>query len=85
MSKENLQRAASDAKAKGVVVKEVNISAKKHSGDFAAAVNSGVGRYACRRSFSGVVTGIDGLIYQSASQENLAAEGRTPFIRSVLF
>ena len=27
-----------------------------------------------------MVSGIDGLIYQSASQENLRGQGRTPFI-----
>ena len=32
-----------------------------------------------------MATGIDGLIYQSASTQNLAGQGRTPFIASLNF
>ena len=77
LRKEILQRAASDAKAKGVVVKEVDISAK-YSGDFAAAVKAGLDGTPAAGRLAVMVTGIDGLIYQSASQENLAGEGQRP-------
>lgn len=84
LRKEILQRAAADAKAKGVVVKEVDISAK-YSGDFATAVRAGLDGTPAAGRLAVMVTGIDGLIYQSASQENLAGEGRTPFIARLNF
>jgi tetratricopeptide (TPR) repeat protein len=84
LRKEILQRAAADAKAKGVVVKEVDISSK-YSGDFVAAIKAGLDGTPAAGRLAVMVTGIDGLIYQSASQENLAGEGRTPFIARLNF
>jgi len=84
LRKEILQRAAADAKARGVVVKEVDISSK-YSGDFAAAVKEGLDGTPAAGRLAVMVTGIDGLIYQSASQENLGGEGRTPFIARLNF
>jgi tetratricopeptide (TPR) repeat protein len=84
LRKEILQRAATDAKAKGVAVKEVDISSK-YSGDFVAAIKAGLDGAPAAGRLAVMVTGIDGLIYQSASQENLAREGRTPFIARLNF
>jgi tetratricopeptide (TPR) repeat protein len=84
LRKEILQRAASDAKTMGIVVKEVDISAK-YSGDFAAAVKAGLDGTPAAGRLAVMVTGIDGLIYHSASQENLGGEGRTPFIARLNF
>jgi tetratricopeptide (TPR) repeat protein len=84
LRKEILQRVAVDAKAKGVAVKEVDISSN-YSGDFVAAVKAGLDGAPGAGRLAVMVTGIDGLIYQSASQENLAGEGRTPFIARLNF
>jgi len=74
-----LQRVSTDAAAKGVTVKEVDISSN-YSGDFVAAVTTQLDGFPPGSRMAVMLDGIDGLIYQSASQKNLAGEGRTPFI-----
>jgi tetratricopeptide (TPR) repeat protein len=84
LRKEILQRVSADAAAKGVTVKEVDISSTYY-GDFAAAVKAQLDGLATGARIAGMVSGIDGLIYQSASRENLQGEGRTPFIARLNF
>ena len=84
LRKEILQRVSTDAAAKGVTVKEVDISSN-YSGDFVAAVKAQLDRLPTGSRMAVMVTGIDGLIYQSASQENLRGEGRTPFVARLNF
>ena len=84
LRKEIIQRATTDAARIGVTVKEVDISST-YSGNFAAAVTAGLDGAINVSRLAVMVTGIDGLIYQSASAENLAGEGRTPFIASLNF
>jgi tetratricopeptide (TPR) repeat protein len=84
LRKEILQRAATDAAAKGVTVKEVDISSN-YSGDFIAAVKAQLDGLPTGSRMVVMLNGIDGLIYQSASQGNLLGEGRTPFIARLNF
>ena len=84
LRKEVIQRATTDAARLGVTVKEVDISTS-YSGNFAAAVKAGLNGSINVSRLAVMVTGIDGLIYQSASAENLAGQGRTPFIASLNF
>ena len=84
LRKEILKRVATDATAKGVEVKEVDISSN-HSRDFVAAVKARLDGLPDGSRMAVMLTGIDGLIYQSASQENLQGEGRTPFIARLNF
>src|ERR1039458_669910 len=76
---EILRLVSADAAIKGVTVKEVNISSN-YSGDFVAAVRAKLDVLTTGSRMAVMLTGIDGLIYQSASRENLQGEGRTPFI-----
>ena len=84
LRKEILQRVATDAAAKGVTVKEVDISSN-YSSDFVAAVKAQLDGLPTGSRMAVMLNGIDGLIYQSASQENLLGEGRTPFIARLNF
>jgi tetratricopeptide (TPR) repeat protein len=84
LRKEILQRVSTDAAAKGVTVKEVDISSN-YSRDFVAAIKAQLDGFPTVGRMAVMLTGIDGLIYQSASQENLAGEGRTPFIARLNF
>jgi tetratricopeptide (TPR) repeat protein len=84
LRKQILERVATDAGMKGVVVKEVDISSK-YSGDLVAAVKAGLDGAPPTGRLAVMVTGIDGLIYQAASRENLAGEGRTPFVARLNF
>ena len=84
LRKEILQRVSTDAAAKGVTVKEVDISSN-YSGDFVAAVKTQLDGLPTGSRMAVMLNGIDGLIYQSASQENLLGEGRTPFIARLNF
>ena len=84
LRKEILQRIATDAAAKGVTVKEVDISSN-YSSDFVAAVKAQLDGLPTGNRMAVMLNGIDGLIYQSASQENLLGEGRTPFIARLNF
>jgi len=84
LRKEILQRVSADAVAKGVTVKEIDISSN-YSGDFVAAVKAQLDGFPTGARMAVMLTGIDGLIYQSASQENLQGEGRTPFIARLNF
>ncbi len=84
LRKEILQRVSADAAAKGVTVKVVDIFSN-YSRDFVAAVKTQLDGFPTGARMAVMVTGIDGLIYQSASQENLAGEGRTPFIARLNF
>jgi len=84
LRKEIIQRATADARRFGVTVKEVNISSN-YSGDFAAAVKTGLNGMIGNSRPAVMVTGIDGLIYRSATTENLVGHGRTPFIASLNF
>jgi tetratricopeptide (TPR) repeat protein len=81
---EILQRVATDAQAKGVTVKVVDISSN-YADDFVAAIKAGLDGTPVTAHLAVMVTGIDGLIYQSASQANLAGEGRTPFTARLNF
>ena len=84
LRKEILQRVSADAAAKGVTVNEVDISSS-YSGDFVAAIKAQLGGLPPGSRMAVMLIGIDGLIYQSASQENLVGEGRTPFIARLNF
>ncbi|MBZ5671121.1 MAG: tetratricopeptide repeat protein [Acidobacteriia bacterium] len=84
LRKEILQRVATDAAAKSVTVKEVDISSN-YSGDFVAAVITQLDGLPTGSRIAVMLNGIDGLIYQSARQENLLGEGRTPFIARLNF
>jgi tetratricopeptide (TPR) repeat protein len=84
LRKEILQRVATDAAAKGVTVKEVDISSN-YSSDFVAAVKAQLDGLPTGSRMAVMLNGIDGLIYQSASQGNLLGEGRTPFIARLNF
>ena len=79
-----LQRVATDAAVKGVTVKEVDISSN-YSGDLVAAVRTRLDGLPTGTRMAVMLNGIDGLIYQSASQENLRGEGRTPFVARLNF
>ena len=79
-----LERVSVDAAAKGVAVKVADISSN-YSGDFIAAIKSHLDGLPAGTRMAVMVNGIDGLIYQSASQENLQGEGRTPFIARLNF
>jgi tetratricopeptide (TPR) repeat protein len=79
-----LQRVATDAPARGVTVKEVDVSSN-YSRDFVAAVKAQLDGLPTGSRMAVMVNGIDGLIYQSASQHNLQGEGRTPFIARLNF
>jgi tetratricopeptide (TPR) repeat protein len=84
LRKEIIERVSTDAAAKGVTVKEVDISSN-YSRDFVAAVKAHLDGLRTGARMAVMVNGIDGLIYQSASQENLQGEGRTPFIARLNF
>ena len=84
LRKEIIQRATADAAGLGVTVKESDISST-YSGDFAAAVKAALKGVIDTSRLAVMVTGIDGLIYKSASAKNLSGEGRTPFIASLNF
>ena len=84
LRKEILERLSTDAAVKGVTVKEVDISSN-YSGDFVAAVKAQLDGLPTGSRIAVMLEGIDGLIYQSASQENLLGEGRTPFIARLNF
>ena len=79
-----LERVSADAAAKGVSVKVADISSN-YSQDFVAAVKSQLDGLTTAARMAVMITGIDGLIYQSASPENLQGEGRTPFIARLNF
>ncbi|MGD0221356.1 MAG: tetratricopeptide repeat protein [Terriglobia bacterium] len=84
LRKEILERVSADAAAIGVTAKEVDISSS-YSGDLVAAIRSLLDGPLSGSRMAVMLTGIDGLIYQSASQENLQGEGRTPFIARLNF
>src|SRR5208282_4745235 len=84
LRKEILERVAADAAGKGVMLKEVDISSN-YARDFVAAVKAQLDGFPSGSRMAVMLTGIDGLIYQSASQENLLGEGRTPFIARLNF
>ena len=84
LRREIFHRVTADAAAKGVTVKEVDISSN-YSGDFVAAVKAQLDGLPTGSRMAVMLNGIDGLIYQSASQENLLGEGRTPFVARLNF
>src|SRR5207249_2612891 len=81
---EIIHRAAKDAAGMGLSLKVVDISTKP-SPDFVAMIRGGLDGAPVAGRLAIMVTGIDALIYQSASQENLRGEGRTPFIARLNF
>jgi tetratricopeptide (TPR) repeat protein len=81
---EIIRRATKDAADMGLSLKVVDVSTNP-SPDFVAMVRGGLDGAPAVGRLAIMVTGIDVLIYQSASEENLRGEGRTPFIARLNF
>jgi len=84
LREEIIRRAAKDAADMGLSLKVVDVSTKP-SHDFVAMIRGGLDGAPVDGRLAVMVTGIDALIYQSASEENLRGEGRTPFIARLNF
>ncbi|HUY15174.1 MAG TPA: tetratricopeptide repeat protein [Terriglobia bacterium] len=84
LRREIVERARKDAGRSGVVVKIVDFAGDAPE-DFVPGVRRGLDDAPSNGRLAAMVTGLDGLIYKSASPEELRGDGRPPFVARLNF